>query len=61
MLDPLVADWIRCHAEGRKGTAPLFAAWEKVTDIVIGDAEAGLTLTLAPVEAAPDDWVFCCE
>jgi hypothetical protein len=59
MLDPLVGDWIRYHAERRKGTDPLFAAWEQVTEIVLRDPEEGWTLALALVDAAPDDWVLC--
>ncbi|HLK90976.1 MAG TPA: hypothetical protein VKZ18_13845 [Polyangia bacterium] len=58
-LAPLVADWIRYHAERRKGTDPLFEAWEKVTDIVMSDPEEGWTVVLALVDASPDDWVLC--
>ena len=58
MRDPLVDDWIRYHLEGRKSTDPLFAAWQKVDEIVHDDPEAGWTLTLALVEAAPDDRVL---
>jgi hypothetical protein len=59
MRDGLVADWIRYHAERRKGTDPLFAAWNEATDIVLRDPEEGWALALALIEAAPDDWVLC--
>ena len=59
MSDPLVADWIRYHAERRPATDPLFAAWNQVTDIVLRDPDEGWSLVLALVEAAPDDWVLC--
>jgi len=58
MPDPLVSDWIRYHVEKRKGTDPLFAAWEQVDEVVRRDPEAGWILALALVEAAPDDWVL---
>jgi len=58
MNDPLVENWIRYHVERRKSTDPLFSAWEKVDEIVHDDPETGWTLTLALVEAAPDDRVL---
>jgi len=58
MRDPLVEDWIRYHVERRKSADPLFSAWQKVDDIVHRDPEAGWTLTLALIEAAPDDRVL---
>jgi hypothetical protein len=58
MRDPLIDDWIRYHAEDRKSTDPLLSACVKVDEIVHDDPEAGWTLTLALVEAAPDHRVL---
>jgi len=54
MPQPLVDDWIRYHVEKRKGTDPLFLAWEKVDELIRVDPEAGWTLTLELIEAAPN-------
>jgi hypothetical protein len=58
MRDPLVEDWIRYCVERRKSTDPLFAAWDKVHEIVHDDPETGWTITLALIEAAPHDRVL---
>lgn len=54
----LVADWIRYHAENRKGSDPLFAAWEEVGELVSSHPEDGWTVILELIEAAPDDQVL---
>ena len=58
MPQPLVDDWIRYHAEKRKGTDPLFEAWEMVDELIRSDPEGGWALTLELIEAAPDDYVL---
>jgi len=54
----LVGDWIRYQLEKRQGSDARFAAWEQVDAIVHDDPEQGWALTLALVEAAPDDEVL---
>jgi len=49
----LVHDWIRYHAENRKGSDPVFAALE-VHDLCWSDPEQGWTLILELISASPD-------
>lgn len=58
MPRPLVADWIRYHAENRKSDDPLFAACEEVDEFVSSQPETGWELILELIAAAPDDFIL---
>jgi hypothetical protein len=56
MPNPLVDDWIAyCSAESKATDLRVAAAWEQVNDLLRRDPEAGWTLTLELIAAAPDD------
>ena len=58
MSSSVVDDWIKYHAENRKGSDPLFAACEEVDGLVRLEPEQAWTLILKLVEAAPDDRIL---
>jgi hypothetical protein len=58
MPQPSVADWIQYHVENREPSDSLFAACEAVDDLVRSDPEAGWTLALELIDAAPDDRIL---
>jgi len=55
MPHPLVADWIAYHAERAKPSDPRFSAFEELNDLLHKDPEAGWSVTLELIVAAPDD------
>jgi hypothetical protein len=58
MPTPLVDEWIAYYSGGSKATDPRLSASEKVDDLLRRDPEAGWTLTLELIVAAPDDKVL---
>jgi hypothetical protein len=58
MTTPLVDEWIAYCLGGSKATDPRLSASEKVDDLLRRDPEAGWTLTLELIMAAPDDKVL---
>jgi len=58
MPTPLVDEWIAYCLGRSKATDPRLSAWEKVDDLLRRDPEAGWTLTLELIVAAPDDKVL---
>jgi hypothetical protein len=58
MHQDIVADWIRCHAEDRKPSDPLFVACSELDDLIDSAPEEAWILTLELIESAPDDRVL---
>ena len=58
MPNPLVDDWIDYCAAGSKASDPLFAAWERVDELVRRDPESGWSLVLELIAAAADDRIL---
>jgi len=54
----LVDDWIAYHVAGSRASDPRFSAWAEVDDLVRRDPEAGWTLILELIVAAPDDRIL---
>ncbi len=58
MTSDLVDRWIRCHQGGTSRQSPLCEAWEAVDNLVHADWDAGWSLVLQLIDAAPDSRVL---